>query len=287
MQRRQFLQTLGGASALAASGRGATRPPNFVFILFDDMGWADVGYQGSDFYETPNIDRLASQGMRFSNAYAACPVCSPTRASIMTGKYPARLHLTNFIPGRQTRPYARVLAPEFRQELPLEETTVAETLKSGGVRDGPRGQVAPRRRAVFARTSRASTTSMRPAAGISTPKWTVQPKRPIPEGQDRADGQTAEAERFLEQNRCASLLPLSLLPAAAHSARGAGEPDREVPREARKAGVRGAAEGAGAGAERPGVRRHDGERGYGRGTRDEEARRTRARRSHGRLLQFG
>ena len=200
MQRRQFLQALGGASALAASGRGATRPPNFVFILFDDMGWADVGYQGSDFYETPNIDRLASQGMRFSNAYAACPVCSPTRASIMTGKYPARLHLTNFIPGRQTRPYARVLAPEFRQELPLEETTVAETLKAAGYATGHVGKWHLGGEPYF--PDKQGFDHIYETGGRHLyPKWTVQPKRPIPEGQDRADGQTAEAERFLEQNR--------------------------------------------------------------------------------------
>ena len=74
-----------------------------MFFLIDDLGWADVGCYGSKFYETPNIDRLASQGMRFTDAYAACPVCSPTRASIMTGKYPARLHLTDWIPGEGQR----------------------------------------------------------------------------------------------------------------------------------------------------------------------------------------
>ena len=71
------------------------RRPNFVFFLADDMGWRDPGCYGSTFYETPNIDRLARQGMRFTDAYAACPVCSPTRASIMTGKYPARMATTD------------------------------------------------------------------------------------------------------------------------------------------------------------------------------------------------
>ncbi|MEI7673362.1 MAG: sulfatase-like hydrolase/transferase, partial [Deltaproteobacteria bacterium] len=72
-------------------------PANIVFILVDDMGWMDLTCQGSKFYETPNIDRLAREGMRFTDAYAACPVCSPTRASILTGKYPARLGLTHYI----------------------------------------------------------------------------------------------------------------------------------------------------------------------------------------------
>jgi arylsulfatase A-like enzyme len=74
----------------------AAPPPNVVLILADDLGWSDLSCCGSTFYETPAIDRLAAQGMRFDQAYAAANVCSPTRASIMTGKYPARLHTTNF-----------------------------------------------------------------------------------------------------------------------------------------------------------------------------------------------
>ena len=74
------------------------------------MGWRDVGYNGSELFETPNIDKLASQGMRFTNAYAACPVCSPTRASIMTGKYPARLGITNFLPGIHHLPHSKLIA---------------------------------------------------------------------------------------------------------------------------------------------------------------------------------
>ncbi|MCA9299839.1 MAG: sulfatase-like hydrolase/transferase, partial [Phycisphaerales bacterium] len=69
--------------------------PNVVFLLVDDLGWRDVGYAGSEFYETPNIDRLASEGAVFRQAYAACPVCSPTRASIMAGKVPARMDTTD------------------------------------------------------------------------------------------------------------------------------------------------------------------------------------------------
>ena len=76
-------------------------PPNIVLIIIDDMGWVDTGVYGSMFYETPNIDRLAAEGARFTQFYTASPVCSPTRASIMTGKYPARLNLTNWIGGEQ------------------------------------------------------------------------------------------------------------------------------------------------------------------------------------------
>ena len=74
--------------------------PNIVFFLVDDLGWRDVGIYGSSFYHTPNIDQLARNGMRFTQAYAASHVCSPTRASILTGKYPARLGLTDWLNGR-------------------------------------------------------------------------------------------------------------------------------------------------------------------------------------------
>ncbi|MDF7827132.1 sulfatase-like hydrolase/transferase, partial [Pontiellaceae bacterium B12227] len=76
------------------SATAVERRPNVVLILIDDLGWADLGITGSTFYETPNVDALAKQGVFFSNAYAANPVCSPTRASIMTGKYPSRIGLT-------------------------------------------------------------------------------------------------------------------------------------------------------------------------------------------------
>lgn len=75
------------------------KKPNIVFILIDDLGWRDLECYGSDFYETPCIDKLAREGMMFTNAYASCPVCSPTRASLLTGKYPARLGLTDYISG--------------------------------------------------------------------------------------------------------------------------------------------------------------------------------------------
>ena len=145
MNRRDFLKIAAGSavlmagcdSALILHNQGsAKRRPNLVFFLIDDMGWRDAGCFGSTFYETPNIDRLATQGIRFTNAYAACPVCSPTRASIMTGKYPARLNLTDWIPGRQSnmklRAQMKVLPPEFEQQLGLEEVTIAEVLKEVG-----------------------------------------------------------------------------------------------------------------------------------------------------------
>jgi arylsulfatase A len=120
-------------SSHPAPGQDAGQPKlNFVFILIDDMGWKDVGCYGSTFYKTPNIDRLAAQGMRFTDGYATCPVCSPTRASIMTGKYPARLHLTDWLPGRTDRPSQKLLRPNFRQYLQIEESTIAKALKPLG-----------------------------------------------------------------------------------------------------------------------------------------------------------
>jgi arylsulfatase A-like enzyme len=114
--------------ALAAE---ATRP-NIVFILIDDLGWRDLGCYGNTFHETPNIDRLAREGLRFTQAYAAGPVCSPTRASILTGKYPARLQLTDFLKGKRTPENAPVLPALYADQLPLEETTLAELLRAAG-----------------------------------------------------------------------------------------------------------------------------------------------------------
>ena len=110
--------------------------PNIVFILTDDQGWTQLGCYGSKYYETPNIDRLAKKGMRFTNAYAAAPVCSPTRASIMTGKYPARLHLTDFIKGGKPPAGSKLQHPQWSKYLPLEETTIAEALKQDGYTTG-------------------------------------------------------------------------------------------------------------------------------------------------------
>ena len=138
IHRRQFLRTAAGAASMMLS-RGVTgapggKKPNVILMVIDDMGWADAGCYGSRFHETPNIDALAEQGMRFTDGYAACPVCSPTRASIMTGKYPARLHLTDFLVGRRKRIDSPVLPVEYVHQLPLEEVTVAEALKGAGYR---------------------------------------------------------------------------------------------------------------------------------------------------------
>jgi arylsulfatase A-like enzyme len=132
------------ALALALAGRlsaasAAPRAPNIVFFLVDDWGWTDAACFGSKLYETPHMDRLAAEGMKFTSAYAACTVCSPTRAALMTGKYPARLHITDWIAGHN-RPYAKLKIPDWLQHLPLEERTIAEELKDRGYATGSFGK---------------------------------------------------------------------------------------------------------------------------------------------------
>jgi arylsulfatase A len=104
---------------------------NVIFLLVDDWGWRDAGCFGSDLYQTPNIDRLAAKGMKFTDAYAACTVCSPTRAAAMTGMYPARTHVTDWIPGHGRRK-AKLLPPEWTKHLEHRHATIAEILKSSG-----------------------------------------------------------------------------------------------------------------------------------------------------------
>ena len=106
--------------------------PNVVFILIDDMGWRDLGCFGSDFYETPNIDRMAQDGIRFTSAYSSCHVSSPSRASILTGMYPASLGLTDWLPGRREYPFQRLSTTEVVQDLPSEAETIAETMRANG-----------------------------------------------------------------------------------------------------------------------------------------------------------
>jgi len=139
MTRRTALLRLmaigAGAAALPAcrpqASRAADAPKlNVLFVLADDMGWADPGCYGNRFIETPRIDGLATEGMRFTDAYAA-PVCSPTRSSIMTGQYTARTGIYDFIPGHW-RPYEKLIPPANRLELPPEQVTLAEALAPGG-----------------------------------------------------------------------------------------------------------------------------------------------------------
>ncbi len=115
------------------NGKEKTSKPNVILILIDDLGWKDLGCMGSAFYETPNVDQLSREGVLFTSAYAASPVCSPTRASILTGKYPSRINLTNHsgIPGPKGPAY-RLNPPELVGNMPLGDITLAEALKVAG-----------------------------------------------------------------------------------------------------------------------------------------------------------
>lgn len=112
------------------------RQPNVIVILADDLGWADLTSYGSTFYETPNLDKLASNGIRFTQNYATCPVCSPTRASMMTGKYPVKTGVTDWIRGRQedgkAMPYEKLIAKPTAYQLALEEKTIGEYALENG-----------------------------------------------------------------------------------------------------------------------------------------------------------
>ena len=127
MLARLLLATL----LLGLPARAQDRPPNIVFLLIDDLGATDLGCYGSGYHETPHLDQLARDGMKFTQAYSACTVCSPTRAAVLTGKAPARLHLTDWIAGHD-RPHARLTIPEWTKHLPEAEETVAERLKTRG-----------------------------------------------------------------------------------------------------------------------------------------------------------
>lgn len=120
-----LLALLSPSFALSGSNK------NFIVLLVDDWGWTDAGVLGSDLYQTPNIDALAKEGVRFTNAYAACTVCSPTRASLMTGQYPGRTRVTDFIPGKGVS-NAPVQIPDWTQRLEDRHITIAEILRENG-----------------------------------------------------------------------------------------------------------------------------------------------------------
>ncbi|TWU07884.1 sulfatase [Stieleria varia] len=124
--------------AIATSHLSAADRPNIVFILADDLGWRDLSGEGSEFYESPNIDRIAADGMKFTRGYATCQVCSPSRASILTGKYPTKHGVTTWIGDRAGEEWRKanrhdsLLPPEYDRALRASEITLAETLRDAG-----------------------------------------------------------------------------------------------------------------------------------------------------------
>lgn len=140
MQTRNVVQNVVQILVVAAAvacvtssvAKAAPRPKlNLLFVLIDDLGWNDVGYNGSTFHDTPRVDRFATQAMRFDWAYAPSPMCSPTRTSILTGKNPGRHGITQYIPGWRCSKF-RVVTPVTGQYLGREEITVGEAFREAG-----------------------------------------------------------------------------------------------------------------------------------------------------------
>jgi arylsulfatase A-like enzyme len=186
--------------ALSLSARAAA-PPNFVFILIDDMGATDLGCYGSKFYETPNIDRLAKEGVRFTQGYSACTVCSPTRASLLTGKNPAALRLTDWIAGHD-RPFAKLKIPDWTKELRAGEVTLPALLKQAGYATASIGKwhlgpAGPTERGFDLNI--AGTEKGQPPSYFSPYKIATLPDGPA--GEFLTERLTSEAEKFIEQNK--------------------------------------------------------------------------------------
>jgi len=195
-----FAAVLGCSSASALAGEAR---PNVIVVLVDDMGWQDLSCQGSDFYETPHIDRLAAAGMRFTTGYSACTVCSPTRAAMLTGQYPARLHLTDWIAGHE-RPHAKLRIPAWTKQLPPEHVTVAERLRAAGYATASIGKwhlggagVAPETRGFD--VNRGGTHKGQPPSYFSPYGITTLPDGP--QGEYLTDREAAEAVAFIEAHR--------------------------------------------------------------------------------------
>ena len=174
--------------------------PNIVLILIDDLGWADLPSYGNQFNETPAIDNLAATGMRFTDFYAAAPVCSAARASLQSGQYPARLGLTDFVPGHW-RPYERLIVPSIENHLPLEIQSLAETLKPAGYTTGYFGKWhlggSPNHHPLKQGYDQAVVTRGRHLA----PGYRTNPRTPVADGTYQAEFLTDQTVRFIEENK--------------------------------------------------------------------------------------
>lgn len=179
--------------------------PNIVFILLDDLGATDLGCYGSKFYQTPNLDKLAASGVRFTDAYAAAPVCSPTRAALLTGQYPARLQLTDWLPGRADRPNQMLLRAPMRQVHPADWLSLPKLLKSAGYTTGIIGkwhlggaESSPEQHGFDVNIAGDQTGTPR---SYFAPFTGMKGLESASEGEYLTDRLTTEAERFIEQNR--------------------------------------------------------------------------------------
>jgi arylsulfatase A len=183
---------------------------NVVIVLADDMGWADPACYGSKYHKTPNLDKLAKDGARFTDAYAAAHICSPSRAAILTGKYPQRLNITDWLPGRPDRPDQKLLRPSLASELPADVPTLASVLKSAGYVTGHVGKwhlggkgAGPKERGFDVNIAGSQIGS--PPSYFAPYKSKDGPAlvglEEAPEGEYLTDRLTAEAEKFIETNK--------------------------------------------------------------------------------------
>ena len=217
--RRDFIKLIAAGAAvmtLPACLEFKSKPgPNFVFFLIDDMGWKDAGCYGSKFYETPHIDRLASKGMRFTDAYAACPVCSPTRASILSGKHPVRVNITDWIPGLDPKD-RKLLGTEDLHQLPLSEVTIAEAFKEAGYATAFMGKWHLGNKGYFPEQqgfaiNKGGHWAGQPASYFypyknERKRWDVPGLEGGVEGEYLTDRLTTESVKFIEQNKDKSFL---------------------------------------------------------------------------------
>ncbi len=201
---------LAGFSAPSVAGESAKKKPNVVVILADDLGWADLGCYGSKVYKTPNLDRLAGTCAKFTHAYSAAPICSPTRAALLTGKHPARLKLTDWLPGRGDRADQMLLRPDFVRELTAEHPTLASLLRTHGYRTGHIGKwhlggvgAGPLERGFDVNIAGDHTGTPRSyfAPYVGKDGKAIPGLEKAPKGEYLTDRLTAEAEKFIEAHR--------------------------------------------------------------------------------------
>lgn len=204
-----WLATVCLTAGVLPAGTARAASPNVVLIVADDLGAHDLGVYGSKFHRTPQLDRLASDGVRFTQAYAACPVCSPTRAALLTGQWPARLQLTDWLPGRGDLPAQRLRRPEILQQLPLEQATLAEAFRAAGYATGVIGKwhlggagFEPTRQGFDVNIGGDQTgTPLSYLAPFSRNGRTMPGLEQAPEGEYLTDRLAAEAERFIDEHR--------------------------------------------------------------------------------------
>ena len=188
---------------VVSSFAASAERPNVIVILADDLGWTDLACYGSDLYESPHLDQLAQDGVRFTANYSACTVCSPTRAALLTGKYPARLHITDWIPGMPPG-NPRLIVPDFTKHLPYEETTIAEILHDAGYATASIGkwhlggkEFFPERHGFDLNV--AGNDAPQPRPSYFAP-WDIETIEQGPKGEYITDRLGAEADKFIREH---------------------------------------------------------------------------------------